>query len=244
MHAKRSATTSNLAGQLPNRRHIMSAAEAASGPEPLSRSKNLIGFDGILLVVLSALLIVHAGLYYVCLHYNLAWMFVANWIMVDLVDKLALPANVTSAIIENCFMLVVGECFAVILTIRFIMLRTLKSLPSLPCAGLLIAYNFGGANALESAFDQLRFQTNRGAYLAIAKESDGWPNSAVIKWGGGGFLDSSIQYFLVFDRAGVTASGAVAPEELVSKGEHMKCDGRVRRLSSDFHSVSVWCVGT
>ncbi len=222
----------------------MSVTESASGPPPQSRSKKLIGFDGALLVALSGLLIAHAGLYYVCLHYNLPWMLVADLIMVDLVDKLALPAKVTSAIIENCFMLVVGECFAVILTIRCIKLRTLKSPALLFCVVLLIAYHFGGANALEYAFDQARFQTNRGAYLAIAKESDGWPNSAVIKWGGGGLLDSSIQYFLVFDRAAVMARGAVKPEDLVSISEHMKCDGRVRRLSSDFYSVTVWCVGT
>src|SRR5436190_2089965 len=102
--------------------------------EPAPRIKRLIGFDEMLLVVLSVLLIAHAGLYYACLHYDLPWMFVANWMMVDLVDKIALPSSVASAIIDNCFMLVVGECFAVILTIRFIKLRTFRSPALLSCA--------------------------------------------------------------------------------------------------------------
>jgi hypothetical protein len=221
----------------------MSAIEAGSATELESRRK-LVGFDGILLVVLSVLPFSHAGLYYVCLHYDLPWMFVANWMMAILVGKVPLPSNVAATIIDNCFMLVVGGCLAVILTIHFIKLRTLKSPALLSCAALLMAYNFGGADVLDYAFDQSRFQMNRAAYFAIAKSSDAWPESAVIKWGGGGFLDSSVQYFLVFDRAGVMGSGAVKPEALVSKSEHMKCDGRVRRLSSDFCSVTVWCVGT
>lgn len=221
----------------------MSATEAASVSEPVSHIKSLIGIDGILLVVLSAILIAHAGLYYVCLHYDLPWMLVANWAMISVVEKLALPSSVASAIIDNCFMLVIGECFAIILTVRFIELRTLRSPALLSCAALLVAYNFGGANALEYAFDQLRFQTNRGAYLAVASEGGGRPDFAVIQWGGGGFLDSSIRYFLVFDRAGVMASGAVRPEAIVSRSEQMKCDGRVRRLSRDFYLVTVWCVG-
>jgi hypothetical protein len=221
----------------------MSAIEAGSATEPEPQRK-LINFDRMLLVVLSVLLISHAGLYYICLHFNLSWMFVANWMVAILVGKLPLPSNVASTIIDHCFMLVVGGYFAVILTIRFTELRTLKSPALLSCVALLIAYEFGGADVLEYAFDQLRFQTNKATYLAIAKESDGWPESAVIKWGGGGFLDSSVRYFLVFDRAGVMGSGAVKPEALVSKSEHMKCEGLVRRLSSDFYSVTVWCVGT
>jgi hypothetical protein len=221
----------------------MSVTEVGSATEP-EPSRKLIGFDGVLLVVLSVLLISHAGLYYVCLHFNLSWMFAANLMMVILVDRLPLPAAVASAIIDDCFMLVVGECFAVILIVRFVELKTLKSPALLSCGALLVAYNFGGADALDYAFDQLRFQTNRATYLAIAESSEGWPDSAVIKWGGSGFLDFSIQYFLVFDRAGVMANGAVKPEVLVSQSEHMKCNGRVRRLSGDFYSVTVSCVGT
>jgi hypothetical protein len=95
MHEKRPAFSCNLSDGY-TRRQVMSVTEAAL------RIKRQIGFDGTLLVVLTVLLIAHAGLYYVSLHYNLPWMLVANWIMVDLDDKLALPAKVTSAIIENC----------------------------------------------------------------------------------------------------------------------------------------------
>ena len=210
-----------------------------SATETALPSRKLISLDRKLLVAASVILLSHGGLYYVCLHYNLPLMAGFNWWTGSLILGLHLPENIESAIIDNLFMLVVGESFAVILTVRFIQLETPKSPTLLSCAALLIAYNFGGANALDYAFDQIRFQVNRSAYLEMAKSNEGWPDSAVIHWGETGFLDTSIQYYLVLDRTGVLASGKVKPEQFGWKAEHMKCDGSMRRLSSDFYSVTV-----
>lgn len=213
----------------------MSATEAASCP------RKLINTDRMLLAVLSVLLLTHAGLYYVSLRFNLPFAFVFAWSAASFVLELRLPQSIASAIIENFFMLVVGESYAFILAIRFIEIGTWKSPSLLSCAALLVAYHFGGAGALDYCFDQIRFQLSRPAYLAMARSSEGWPDSAVFRWGESGFLDSSVQYFLVFDRAGRLTSGEIQPETLVWKSDHMRCDGSVRRLSGDFYSVTVWC---
>ena len=213
----------------------MSATEAASRPG------ELINSDRMLLAVLSVLLLSHAGLYYVCLRFNLPFAFAFAWSAASFVLDLHLPESIASAIIENFFMLVVGESYAFILTIRFIELRTWKSPSLLSCAALLVAYHFGGTISLDYCFDQIRFQLNRPAYLAMARNSEGWPDSAVFRWGESGFLDSSVQYFLVFDRVGRLTNGDFQPEALVWKSDHMRCDGSVRRLSGDFYSVTVWC---
>jgi len=216
----------------------MSATEAASRPG------ELINSDRMLLAVLSVLLLSHAGLYYVCLRFNLPFAFAFAWSAASFVLDLHLPESIASAIIENFFMLVVGESYAFILTIRFIELQTWKSPSLLSCAVLLVGYNFGGADALDYCFDQIRFQFNRPAYLAMAKSGEGWPDSAVIRWGESGFLDTSIQYYLVMDRTGALARGEIKPEQFGWKAEHMKCNGLQSRLSNDFYSITVSCVGT
>lgn len=91
----------------------MSATEAASRP------RELINSDRMLLAVLSMLLLSHAGLYYVCLRFNLPFAFAFAWSAASFVLDLQLPESIASAIIENFFMLVVGESYAFILTIRF-----------------------------------------------------------------------------------------------------------------------------
>jgi hypothetical protein len=75
----------------------------------------------------------------------------------------------------------------------------------------------------------------------MARNSEGWPDFAMFRWGESGFLDASTQYFLVFDRGGYLTSGVMPPDALVEKSEHMQCDGSVRRLSGEFYSVTVWC---
>lgn len=212
-----------------------------SSTETALRPRELINSDRILLAVLSVLLLSHAGLYYVSLRFNMPFAFVLAWSASSFVLGLGLPESVASAVIENFFMLVVGESYAFILTIRFIELGTWRSPSLLSCAALLVAYHFGGFNALDYCFDQLRFRLNRPAYLAMARNSEGWPDSAVFRWGESGFLDASVQYFLVFDRGGRLTSGDIQPEALVWKSDHMRCDGSVRRLSGDFYSVTVWC---
>jgi len=212
-----------------------------SATEATWRPRDLINCDRVLLAVLSALLLSHAGLHYVSLRFNLPFAFVLAWSTSSFVLDLRLPESIASAVIENFFMLVVGESYAFILTIRFIELRTWKSPSLLSCAALLVAYHFGGTISLDYCFDQIRFQLNRPAYLAMARNSEGWPDSAVFRWGESGFLDSSVQYFLVFDRVGRLTNGDFQPEALVWKSDHMRCDGSVRRLSGDFYSVTVWC---
>ena len=212
-----------------------------SATEATWRPRDLINCDRVLLAVLSALLLSHAGLYYVSLRFNVPFAFVLAWSTSSFVLDLRLPESIASAVIENFFMLVVGESYAFILTIRFIELRTWKSPSLLSCAALLVAYHFGGTSSLDYCFDQIRFQLNRPAYLAMARNSEGWPDSAVFRWGESGFLDSSVQYFLVFDRVGRLTNGDFQPEALVWKSDHMRCDGSVRRLSGDFYSVTVWC---
>ena len=212
-----------------------------SATEATWRPRDLINCDRVLLAVLSALLLSHAGLHYVSLRFNLPFAFVLAWSTSSFVLDLRLPESIASAVIENFFMLVVGESYAFILTIRFIELRTWKSPSLLSCAALLVAYHFGGTSSLDYCFDQIRFQLNRPAYLAMARNSEGWPDSAVFRWGESGFLDSSVQYFLVFDRVGRLTNGDFQPEALVWKSDHMRCDGSVRRLSGDFYSVTVWC---
>ena len=212
-----------------------------SATEATWRPRDLINCDRVLLAVLSALLLSHAGLHYVSLRFNLPFAFVLAWSTSSFVLDLRLPESIASAVIENFFMLVVGESYAFILTIRFIELRTWKSPSLLSCAALLVAYHFGGTSSLDYCFDQIRFQLNRPAYLAMARNSEGWPDSAVFRWGESGFLDSSVQYFLVFDRVGRLTNGDFQPEALVWKSNHMRCDGSVRRLSGDFYSVTVWC---
>ena len=212
-----------------------------SATEATWRPRDLINCDRVLLAVLSALLLSHAGLYYVSLRFNLPFAFVLAWSTSSFVLDLRLPESIASAVIENFFMLVVGEFYAFILTIRFIELRTWKSPSLLSCAALLVAYHFGGTSSLDYCFDQIRFQLNRPAYLAMARNSEGWPDSAVFRWGESGFLDLSVQYFLVFDRVGRLTNGDFQPEALVWKSDHMRCDGSVRRLSGDFYSVTVWC---
>lgn len=165
-----------------------------SAPEAASRPRELINSDRMLLGVLSVLLLSHAGLYYVCLRFNLPFAFAFAWSAAGFVLDLQLPESIASAIIENLFMLVVGDSYAFILTVRFIELQTWKSPSLLSCAVLLSGYNFGGADALDYCFDQIRFQFNRPAYLAMAKSGEGWPDSAIIRWGETGFLDTSIQY--------------------------------------------------
>ena len=215
-----------------------------SATETALPSRKLISLDRKLLVAASAILLSHAGLYYVCLHYNLFLMAAFNWWTASLILGLHLPENIESAIIDNLFMFVVGESFAVILTIRFIQLGTLKSIPLLSCAVLLIAYHFGGSDAVDYAFDEIRLQANRPAYLAMARSGESRPYGAIFPWGGTGFLDTSIQYYLVLDRTGALARGELKPEDFGWRAEHMKCDGSVRRLSSEFYSITVWCVGT
>jgi len=212
-----------------------------SATEATWRPRDLINCYRVLLAVLSALLLSHAGLHYVSLRFNLPFAFVLAWSTSSFVLDLRLPESIASAVIENFFMLVVGESYAFILTIRFIELRTWKSPSLLSCAALLVAYHFGGTSSLDYCFDQIRFQLNRPAYLAMARNSEGWPDSAVFRWGESGFLDSSVQYFLVFDRVGRLTNGDFQPEALVWKSDHMRCDGSVRRLSGDFYSVTVWC---
>ena len=215
-----------------------------SATEATWRPRDLINCDRVLLAVLSALLLSHAGLHYVSLRFNLPFAFVLAWSTSSFVLDLRLPESIASAVIENFFMLVVGESYAFILTIRFIELRTWKSPSLLSCAALLVAYHFGGTSSLDYCFDQIRFQLNRPTYLAIASGDEGWPDSAVIRWGESGFLDTSVQYYLVMDRTGVLARGEIKPQEFGWKAEHMECSGLQRRLSSDFYSITVWCVGT
>jgi membrane-associated HD superfamily phosphohydrolase len=81
----------------------MSSTEAASRP------RELINSDRMLLAVLSVLLLSHAGLYYVCLRFNLPFAFAFAWPVASFVLDLQLPESIASAIIENFFMLVVGE---------------------------------------------------------------------------------------------------------------------------------------
>ncbi|MEH2625523.1 hypothetical protein V1292_003578 [Bradyrhizobium sp. AZCC 1719] len=215
-----------------------------SATEATSRSRELITSDRMLLAVLSVLLLSHAGLYYACLRFNLPFAFALGWSTTSFVLDLRLPESIASAAIENFFMLVVGESYAFILTIRFIELGTWKSPSLLSCAALMMAYHFTGAEALDYCFDQIRFQLNRHAYLDLAKSGAGWPDSAVIPWGETGLLDTSIQYYLVMDRTGALARGEIKPEQFGWKAEHMKCTGLQSRLSSDFYSITVSCVGT
>lgn len=133
----------------------MSSTEAALRP------RGLINSDRILLAVLSVLLLSHAGLYYFSLRFDLPFALVLAWSASSFVLDLRLPESIASAAIENFFMLVVGES----------------------CAALLVVYHFGGAGALDYCFDQFRFQLNRPAYLAMARNSEGWPDSAVFRWG-------------------------------------------------------------
>ena len=140
-----------------------------SATEATWRPRDLINCDRVLLAVLSALLLSHAGLYYVSLRFNLPFAFVLAWSTSSFVLDLRLPESIASAVIENFFMLVVGESYAFILTIRFIELRTWKSPSLLSCAALLVAYHFGGTSSLDYCFDQIRFQLNRPAYLAMAR---------------------------------------------------------------------------
>ena len=147
-----------------------------SATEATWRPRDLINCDRVLLAVLSALLLSHAGLYYVSLRFNLPFAFVLAWSTSSFVLDLRLPESIASAVIENFFMLVVGEFYAFILTIRFIELRTWKSPSLLSCAALLVAYHFGGTSSLDYCFDQIRFQLNWPAYLAMARNSEGWPD--------------------------------------------------------------------
>ena len=121
----------------------MSVTEAALRP------KKLITSNGLLLAVLSLLLLSHAGLYYVCPRFNLPFAFVLVWWASSFVLQFGLPESIASAIVENFFMLVVGEAYAFILTVRFIELGTWKSPSLLSCAALLVAYHFAGAGALD-----------------------------------------------------------------------------------------------
>src|SRR5262249_19835288 len=202
---------------------LMSVTEAGLRPG------KLIPSDGILLAVLSVLLLSHAGIYYVSLRFNLPFALVLVWWASSFVLQFGLPESIASAIFENFFMLVVGEAYAFILTIRFIETGTWKSPSLLSCAALLVAYHFAGAGALDYSFDQIRFQLNRSAYLKMAENSEGWPVSAIIKWGESGFLDSSAQYYLVMDRTGALARGEIKPEWFGWKAEHMECSGLQRR---------------
>lgn len=81
----------------------MSATEATSRPRELIKS------DRVLLAALSVLLLSHAGLYYVCLRFNLPYAFAFAWSAASFVLDLQLPESVASAIIENFFVPVVGE---------------------------------------------------------------------------------------------------------------------------------------
>ena len=66
----------------------MSATEAASCP------RKLINTDRMLLVVLSVLLLTHAGLYYVSLRFNLPFAFVFAWSAASFVLELRLPQSI------------------------------------------------------------------------------------------------------------------------------------------------------
>jgi hypothetical protein len=135
----------------------MSFTEAASRP------KKLINCDRVLLAVLSVLLLSHAGLYYISLRSGLPLAAALAWSASSFVGGLRLPESIASAVIENFFMLVVGEVYAFILTIRFIKLGTWKAPSLLSCAALLVAYHFWGHDALAYCFDQIRFQSNKPA---------------------------------------------------------------------------------
>src|SRR5882724_212677 len=79
----------------------MSLIEAGSATEPEPQRK-LTNFDRMLLVVLSVLLISHAGLYYICLHFNFSWMFVANWMVAILVGKDTVRAGIDRTTRRSC----------------------------------------------------------------------------------------------------------------------------------------------
>ena len=80
-----------------------------SATEATWRPRDLINCDRVLLAVLSALLLSHAGLYYVSLRFNLPFAFVLAWSTSSFVLDLRLPESIASAVIENFFMLVVGK---------------------------------------------------------------------------------------------------------------------------------------
>jgi hypothetical protein len=106
-----------------------------SATEAALRPRKLITSDRMLLAVLSVLLVSHAGLYYVCLRFNLPFALALAWSTSGFVLQLGLPESIASAIVKNFFVLVVGEAYAFILTIRFIELGTWKSPSLLSCAG-------------------------------------------------------------------------------------------------------------
>jgi hypothetical protein len=105
----------------------MSAVEARSATVPEPQEK-LVYLDRMLLVVCQCSLsrmqasttLASISISHGCLPLIL--------MMVILVDRLPLRAAVASAIIDDCFMFVVGECFAIILTVRFVELKTVSSL--------------------------------------------------------------------------------------------------------------------
>jgi hypothetical protein len=130
---------------------------------------------------------------------------------------------------------------ALIVLIRIVRLKILKSPALLACVALLLMYPLI-ASFVSYAIDQLRFRSNEGFYLAEVKNSNTSPKFVIFDWGSSGFLSTRNSYFLVFDENGSLENGSRNPVDLsVTDGPTQECRHSVRRLSGRFYSVEIAC---
>jgi hypothetical protein len=215
-----------------------------SAIESLLRPKKLVSFDRILFVAVSLFLLSFGALLYVSVHNNLRWLELANILLLLKLNQLFPIDQLPLAVLQNFVLIAIWGCFAAILTVRFIMLRTLKSPALLASAALLAAYPFMGIEPIFYTIDQIRFQANRDFYIAEAKKVEGFPAHAVLDWGSSGMLDSRVFFFLLFDGDSRMASGVEKPSDLVPKDDDKtSCEGSMHWLSGSFYSIAVSCVG-
>jgi hypothetical protein len=175
--------------------------------------------DKVLLIFLSMAVLCISMLNYISLH--------NNYVILTIVDGFI-------------FVLACGFV-ALIVLIRVIRLKILKSPALLACVALLLMYPLI-ASFVSYTIDQLRFQSNESFYLAQVKMSNSSPKFVVFDWGSSGFLSTRNSYFLVFDENGSLKNESRNPVDLsVTDEPTQECRHSVRQLSDRFYSVEIAC---
>jgi hypothetical protein len=175
--------------------------------------------DKVLLIFLSVVALCIAVLRYVSLHNN----------------------YVILTIVGGFILVLACGVVALIVLIRIIRLKILKSPALLACVALLLMYPLI-SSFVSYAIDQLRFQSNEYFYLTEVKKSNTSPKFVVFDWGSSGFLSTRNSYFLVFDENGSLENGSRNPADLlVTDAASQECRHSAAWLSGRFYSVEIAC---
>ena len=191
----------------------MSAAEHVVDSDSFAKQ------DGLLFILTSMFVLCLPALRYVSLHNNYAALTIAGGFLLVLVYGYV----------------------AIIVLIRIIRLRILKSPVLLACVGMLAMLPFI-VTIVSYAIDQFRFQNYKNFYVAEVKKSETSPKFAVFDWGESGFLGTSNSYFLVFDENSSMENGSRDPTDLLVRDDTAsKCRHSMYRISGHFYSVEIMC---